>query len=377
MRMVQVRGVSSDRLRHRRAIFVFQLIGSVVTGSLALLIDTGHNAVDLIGIGIALFAATLVTSLRADRRPGDSAGRKCSPPGLRRPCCSGSASTASSRASAASSCPPEVPGPGLLLFGAIGLVGNLVSIVILSSSKEDSLNLKAAFLEVIADALGSVAVILAALTIWLFGWDRADAVAALVIAALIVPVPSRSSARPGRSSSKSAPKELDLDKVKEHLEAVEHVQEVHDLHVTRIDSNLPVLTAHVVLADECFYDGHAPRILKALQECLAEHHKIAIEHSTFQFDRAKDAAEETLTPTTVIAGSYGRSGSRPGGPRPGRSASARVSGRGRSGRLGEGTACPTARAGSPLIPCGSVRAWPGRWRRRSRRRWARRPCRRT
>ena len=56
-----------------------------------------------------------------------------------------------------------------------------------------------------------------------------------------------------------------------------------------------MLTAHVVLADECFYDGHAPRILKALQECLTEHHKIAIEHSTFQFDRAEDVAEETHT----------------------------------------------------------------------------------
>lgn len=92
-----------------------------------------------------------------------------------------------------------------------------------------------------------------------------------------------------------APKELDLEKVKTHIESVEHVQEVHDLHVTRIDSNLPVLTAHVVLADECFYDGHAPRILVSLQECLTEHFEIAIEHSTFQFDRAKDAAQETHT----------------------------------------------------------------------------------
>src|SRR5699024_12328052 len=93
----------------------------------------------------------------------------------------------------------------------------------------------------------------------------------------------------------AAPKELDLEKVIAHIESVEHVQEVHDLHVTRIDSNLPVLTAHVVLADECFYDGHAPRILKALQGCLTEHFEIAIEHSTFQFDRAEDAAEETHT----------------------------------------------------------------------------------
>lgn len=83
--------------------------------------------------------------------------------------------------------PPEVLGPELMLFGAVGLLGNIVSIIILSSSKGQSLNLKAAFLEVIADALGSVAVILAAVSIWLFDWTRADAVAALFIAALIVP----------------------------------------------------------------------------------------------------------------------------------------------------------------------------------------------
>ncbi|RAE31582.1 cation transporter, partial [Burkholderia multivorans] len=83
--------------------------------------------------------------------------------------------------------PPEVPGPELLIFGVVGLAGNVVSILILTSSKNSSLNLRAAFLEVIADALGSVGVIVAAVSIWLFDWTRADAVAALFIAALIVP----------------------------------------------------------------------------------------------------------------------------------------------------------------------------------------------
>src|SRR5699024_12370586 len=116
------------------------------------------------------------------------------------------------------------------------------------------------------------------------------------IAALIVPRAFSILRETGSILLEAAPKELDLEKVIAHIESVEHVQEVHDLHVTRIDSNLPELTAHVVLADECFYEGHAPRILKALQECLTEHFEIAIEHSTFQFDRAEDAAEATHTP---------------------------------------------------------------------------------
>lgn len=276
-------------------IFVFQLIGSAITGSLALLVDTGHNAVDLIGIGIALFAATLV------RRPAK--GQKTW--GFRRAevLAAGAQATLLLGLGVYSIvegirrffAPPEVPGPELLIFGAIGLAGNIVSIIILSASQNDSLNLKAAFLEVIADALGSVAVIVAAVSIWLFDWTRADAVAALFIAALIIPRAFSILRETGSILLEAAPKELDLDKVKGHIEGVEHVQEVHDLHVTRIDSNLPVLTAHVVLADECFYDGHAPRILASLQGCLAEHFQVAIEHSTFQFDRAKDAAQEPHT----------------------------------------------------------------------------------
>jgi cobalt-zinc-cadmium efflux system protein len=277
------------------AILVFQLIGSIVTGSLALLIDTGHNAVDLIGLGIALFAATLMHKPAEGQKTWGFRRTEVLAAGVQATLLLGLGIYSLIEGIRRFFVPPEVPGPGLLLFGAIGLVGNIVSIFILSSSKQESLNLKAAFLEVIADALGSVAVILAAVAIWLFGWERADAVAALVIAALIVPRAFAILRETGSILLEVAPKELDLEKVKAHIESVEHVQEVHDLHVTRIDSNLPVLTAHVVLADECFYDGHAPRILVSLQECLTEHFEIAIEHSTFQFDRAKDAAQETHT----------------------------------------------------------------------------------
>ena len=276
-------------------IFVFQVIGSIATGSLALLVDTGHNFVDLIGIGIALFAATLVRKPAKGQKTWGFRRAEVLAAGAQATLLLGLGAYSLIEGIRRFFVPPEVPGPGLLLFGAIGLAGNIVSIIILSSSKEESLNLKAAFLEVVADALGSVAVILAAVSIWLFDWTRADAVAALFIAALIVPRAFAILRETGSILLEAAPKELDLDKVKMHIEGVEHVQEVPDLHVTRIDSNLPVLTAHVVLADECFYDGHAPRILAALQECLAEHFEVAIEHSTFQFDRAKDAAQERHT----------------------------------------------------------------------------------
>ncbi len=277
------------------AIFVFQVIGSIWTGSLALLVDTGHNSVDLIGIGIALFAATLVQKPPRGQKTWGFRRAEVLAAGAQATLLLGLGVYSLFEGIRRFLVPPEVPGPGLMIFGAVGLVGNIVSIGLLASSKEDSLNLKAAFLEVIADALGSVAVVLAALSIWLFDWNRADAVAALFIAALIVPRAFAIIRETGSILLEVAPRELDLVSVRAHIEGVDHVQEVHDLHVTRIDSNLPVLTAHVVLADECFYDGHAPRILGSLQECLAEHFEIAIEHSTFQFDRASDAAQESHT----------------------------------------------------------------------------------
>lgn len=276
-------------------IFAFQVFGSIWTGSLALLVDTGHNSVDLIGLGIALFAATLVARPPKGQKTWGFKRAEVLAAGAQATLLLGLGIYSLIEGVRRFFAPPEVPGPELLIFGVVGLAGNVVSILILTSSKNSSLNLRAAFLEVIADALGSVGVIVAAVSIWLFDWTRADAVAALFIAALIVPRAFAILRETGSILLESAPKQLDLDDVRKHIEDVDHVEEVHDLHVTRIDSNLPVLTAHVVLADECFYDGHAPKILADLQDCVAKHFNISIEHSTFQFDRAKDAAVEKQT----------------------------------------------------------------------------------
>lgn len=276
-------------------IFIFQVFGSIWTGSLALLVDTGHNSVDLIGIGIALFAATLVARPPKGQKTWGFRRAEVLAAGAQATMLLGLGIYSLIEGVRRFFQPPEVPGPELLIFGVVGLAGNIISILILTSSKNSSLNLKAAFLEVIADALGSVAVIVAALSIWLFDWSRADAVAALVIAALIIPRAFAILKETGSILLESAPKKLKLDQVRKHIEEVDHVEEVHDLHVTRIDSNLPVLTAHVVLADECFYDGHAPRILTDLQQCIAEHFDVSIEHSTFQFDRKSDAEREART----------------------------------------------------------------------------------
>ncbi|MEQ1736164.1 MAG: cation diffusion facilitator family transporter [Rhodoglobus sp.] len=276
-------------------VLVAEVIGSIITGSLALLVDAAHMVTDAGGLTIALVAASL-----AQR-----------PPTARRTWGFGRAEVLGATAQAAILAavgvfvvieavrrlfePPEIVGPELVVFGVIGLLGNVASIAVLASARSKNLNLRAAFLEVVNDALGSVAVIAAALVITFTGFQLADAIAAIVIGALIVPRALMLLRETTSVLLESTPKGLDLDSVRDHILEVEHVLAVHDLHVTQIATGLPVLTAHVVVDDECFYDGHAPRMLDELQKCVAEHFPVQIEHSTFQLEMASHGETEHTT----------------------------------------------------------------------------------
>ena len=273
-------------------IVVAQAVGAGLTGSLALLVDTFHALTDSAGLLLALVAANIMYRPASDTYTW----------GLRR--------TEVLSAMAQSALlfgvgvfaivegvrrlfePPEVPSGGLLVFGIIGLVANIVVILVLAGGRGANLNMRAAFLEVTSDALGSVAVIVSAILIAVFGWDRADAVAGILIALLIVPrtvVLLRSSFG---VLLEGAPKGISVTDVRAHLLELPHVVDVHDLHITRISSDLPVLTAHVVVEQACFSDGHSADMLVDLQRCVAEHFELSIEHSTFQIEPVTHSAQE-------------------------------------------------------------------------------------
>ena len=179
--------------------------------------------------------------------------------------------------------PAEVTAGGLLVFGIVGLVGSIVSMLVLSSGRGANLNMRAAFLEVVNDALGSVAVIMSAVVIALTGWTRIDALAGMLIAGLIVPRAIIILREAGSILLESTPAGLDLDEVRRHILEVPHVVGVHDLHASTIATGLPVLTAHVVVEDACFAEG-AAQMLGDLQACVADHCDVSVEHSTFQLE---------------------------------------------------------------------------------------------
>jgi cobalt-zinc-cadmium efflux system protein len=276
-------------------ILIVELIGVLVTGSLALLVDAAHMLTDVGGILLALFAANLAT------RPAN----------VRRTWGYGRAEVLAATAQATVLLgvgifvfvegaqrlikPPEIASGPLAIFGIIGLIGNIASIMVLLSVRSANFNLRAAFLETVNDALGSAAVIIAAVVLATTGWMRADAVVAMLIGVLILPRTLKLLWETIDVLLESTPRGLDLESVRTHILELPHVQSVHDLHVTQISSGLPVLTAHVVVDDECFYDGHVPAIIDDLQKCVAKHFSIQIEHSTFQVERAKHADHEHPT----------------------------------------------------------------------------------
>lgn len=277
-------------------VVVAQFVGSFITGSLALLTDTVHALTDASGLVIALVAATLMRKPASDRRTW----------GFRRVEVIAALAQATLLLAVGAYAvvegvkrlftPPEVPAAELLAFGVVGLVANLIGILVLSGGRQVNLNMRAAFLEVVNDALGSLGVIAAAVVIATTGFQRADALAGLFIAALILPRALVILRDTIRVLMEYTPEGLDLDEVREHLTRVEHVVEVHDLHASTVATGLPVLTAHVVVADACFHDGHAQHILRSVQECASTH--FALAHTTFQLEGPTFHADDA---TCVVA----------------------------------------------------------------------------
>lgn len=275
------------------AVMVVEVVGAIVSGSLALLADAGHMLTDVAGLTLGLVAAILARRPATDERTW----------GYRRAEILGAAAQAAVLLAVGVFVlveavqrlvnPPEVTSGAMLLFGVVGLVGNIVGLLILAGGRGANLNMRAAFLEVVNDAVGSVAVLAAAVVIATTGWLRADAVASLVIGVLIIPRTLGLLRETVDVLLESTPKGLDLQGVRGRIMTLPHVHDVHDLHASQVATGLPVLTAHVVVDDSCFHDGHLGPMLDELQRCINT--DFNVEHSTIQFESGAHAGHEHPT----------------------------------------------------------------------------------
>lgn len=275
------------------AIVVAQAIGSVLTGSLALLTDTAHAVADASGLLVAVIAGALVLRPASSARTWGFARIEVIAALAQSTLLVVVGTYAAIEGISRLASPPHVASGELLVFGVIGLLANVLAIAVLAGGRGSTLNLRAAFLEVVNDALGSVGVIVAALVIQFTGYQRADALAGLFIAALIVPRALLLLRDTVRILMEYTPGGVDLDDVRGHVLELEHVVDVHDLHASMIGSGLPILSAHVVVRDECFDCGHAPEILREIRSCVAGHFPVAFEHSTIQLETESVHREET------------------------------------------------------------------------------------
>ncbi|GAX49043.1 cation diffusion facilitator family transporter [Streptomyces olivochromogenes] len=271
-------------------VMVVEIIGGLMADSLALVADAAHMATDAVGLGMALLAIHF-----ANRPP------------------SGNRTFGYARAeilAALANCllllgvggyvlyeaihrfvtPADTEGGLTIVFGLIGLVANTISLMLLLRGQKDSLNVRGAFLEVVADALGSVAVIISAVVIMTTGWQAADPIASILISIMIVPRTWKLLHETLDVLLEAAPKNVDMAEVRAHILALPGVEDVHDLHAWTITSGMPVLSAHVVVSSEVLNAIGHEKMLHELQGCLGHH--FDVEHCTFQLEPSGHAEHE-------------------------------------------------------------------------------------
>ncbi|MFF1573784.1 cation diffusion facilitator family transporter [Leifsonia sp. NPDC058292] len=273
-------------------VLVVEVLGAWLSGSLSLLADAGHMLSDLTGLIIALMATVVAARPPSDRQTF----------GYQRAEVFGAlingvillvvalSVTVGAIGRLVSGGGGEVHSIPMLIVAAIGLVANAGALLLLRPAAEHSINMRGAYLEVLGDLIGSVTVIVAAVVIMVTGFVPADAIASLLIAALIVPRAYVLLRDVVRVLSEAAPADTDVAEIRDHIRGTKGVVAVHDVHVWAITSGAPVFTAHVVVEPEIFRTGKTGDLLDELSGCLSKH--FDVEHSTFQLEPAEHAAHE-------------------------------------------------------------------------------------
>src|SRR5690606_181006 len=230
-------------------VFVVELVTALLTRSLALLADAGHMLTDVGGLGMALAAIRLADrGSHRDHRTFGLYRLEILAALANSVLLLGVAVWVGIEALGRLDHPEEVPAGPVLAVAIVGLVANIVAFRLLQPGAEESLNIEGAYLEVLADLVGSIGVIVGALVIALTEWTWVDPVLGVAIGLFILPRTWRLGGKALRILIQAAPPGLDLATVAGDLEAIEGVVDVHDLHVWTLTSDMEVATAHVMIS---------------------------------------------------------------------------------------------------------------------------------
>ncbi|GAA1279029.1 cation diffusion facilitator family transporter [Streptomyces sp. NBC_01474] len=271
-------------------VMVVEIVGGVLADSLALVADAAHMATDALGLGMALLAIHFANRPASEQRTFGFARAEILAALANCLLLLGVGGYVLVEAIQRFMEPAETQGGLTIVFGVIGLVANMISLSILVRGQKDSLNVRGAFLEVAADALGSVAVIISATIILATGWQAADPIASIAIGLMIVPRTVKLLQETLNVLLEAAPKSVDMAEVRAHIAGLPGVLDVHDLHAWTITSGMPVLSAHVVVSSEALNAIGHEKMLHELQGCLGVH--FDVEHCTFQLEPVGHAEHE-------------------------------------------------------------------------------------
>ncbi|MHA6805480.1 cation diffusion facilitator family transporter [Salinifilum ghardaiensis] len=265
------------------AFFVLEAVVGFATSSLALLSDAGHMLTDVLGVGMALAAITAARRATKDNRTFGLYRMEVLAALANAVLLFGVAGYILYEAVGRVLEPPHVPGLPMVLTAAAGLVANLVVFALLRRGSAESINVRGAYLEVLADTIGSVGVLLGGVLTWAFGWYLVDPIVAVAVGAFILPRTWRLARQALRILVQQAPDRLDVTRIRAELAALPAVAEVHDLHVWTLTSGMEVASAHLTTTPGAVHS----EVLTAAQRLLSEHYRI--EHSTLQVEPAECA----------------------------------------------------------------------------------------
>jgi cobalt-zinc-cadmium efflux system protein len=272
------------------SIAVAEVIGALVTGALVLFADAAHMTADAAGVGLSLLAAWFAARPPTTRRTFGYARAEILAAMLNALLLLAMTAVIFTEAIRRLTAPPAISSGLLIAFGLGALAANACSLLVLRAGRADSLNVRAAFLEVAADTLGAAAVIVTGVIISATGFTLADPIASLAVGALILPRTWRLLREAINILLEASPKGIDLAEIRRHMRELPGVRDVHELHAWTITSGLPVLTAHVVVESDVLTGGQSAMMLDKLQDCLRGHFDVA--HSTFQLEPAGHAEHE-------------------------------------------------------------------------------------
>lgn len=257
---------------------VAEVIGGLLTHSLALLADAGHMLTDVAGLGLALFAIRFAEREATPERTYGYYRVEILAALANAVVLIGISLYVLYEAYKRFVNPPEVESKGMLLVAAIGLAVNLAGMLILRAGSGESLNMKGAYFEVLSDMLTSVGVIIAGIVMWTTGWYYADPLISAGIGLVILPRTWILLREAVGVLLEGTPSDINLTALREAVGKVAGVADVHDLHVWTLTSGVNAMSVHAVLTNGASHDD----VLKAVRRCVTSRFKIA--HATVQVE---------------------------------------------------------------------------------------------